>query len=109
VVNVASVIDLTSLPCPHPTQMRNLLMFVCSGVRMASVLRRGGATDSRAATTRPAFQPGGTSAGGRLYRIDVESCARDQPGDHRVGIPHLTCTKLVDPRKRESIGRTCGS
>src|SRR6266566_3116888 len=37
----------------------------------------------------------GTSFGGWLYRIDIESGTRDQPRDHRVRIPHFACSKLV--------------
>src|ERR1700694_5877451 len=47
----------------------------------------------------------GTSSGGRLYRIDVKSGARDQPGDHRVRVPHLSCTKFVtSPHERRDLG-----
>jgi hypothetical protein len=43
----------------------------------------------------PGVPPRCTSPFGRLDRIDVKSGACDQPGDHRVRIPHFSCTELV--------------
>jgi hypothetical protein len=37
----------------------------------------------------------GAPAGWRMHRLDGEAAPRDQPGNHRVRVPHLACPELV--------------
>ena len=59
----------------------------------------------RRATTRPARQPGARPPAGGLDRLGREAAACDQPGDHRVGVPHLArCELVATPDGRRDVG-----
>ena len=50
--------------------------------------------------------PSGSPATARWPDVaHIEACREEEPGDHRVGVPHLTSTKLVPPPYRPGYDR----